>query len=138
MCKPDLSKGLEACVDADFAGCFDNNVAEDPASACSRTGHIIKYGGCLVTWKSKLHSEIALSTNETECIALSTAIRDTISTMQLLREIGVVMNVPDCKKTMKCTVFEHNDGALELSMTPKMRPRAKHIAIKHHHFREHA
>ena len=56
--------------------------------------------------------------------------------MQLLREIGTVMKVPDCKKTMKCAVFEDNNGALELATTPKMRPRTKHIAIKYHHFRQ--
>ena len=57
--------------------------------------------------------------------------------MQLLRELGVVMNIPDCKKTMKCAVFKDNNGALELATTPKMRPMTKHITIKHHHFREH-
>ena len=135
MCKPDASKGLEAFVDADFAGCFDDNVAEDPASVHSRTGFIIKHGGCPVTWKSKLQSEIALSTTEAECIALSTALRDTMSIMQLLRELGVVMNIPDYKKTMKCAVFEDNNGALELVTAPKMRLRTKHVAIKYHHFR---
>ena len=37
----------------------------------------------------------------------------------------------------KCTVFEDNNGALELESAPKIRPRTKHIAIKHHHFRAH-
>ena len=36
---------------------------------------------------------------------------------------------------MKCTVFEDNNGALELANVPKIRPRTKHIAIKYHHFR---
>ncbi len=35
------------------------------------------------------------------------------------------------------TVFEDNNGALELAIEPKYRPRTKHIAIKYHHFREH-
>ena len=47
------------------------------------------------------------------------------------------MNVPECSKSMKCTVFEDNNGALELANAPKMRPRTKHIAIKYHHFRTH-
>ena len=45
------------------------------------------------------------------------------------------MNVEDCSKSMKCTVFEDNNGAVEIAKTPKMRPRTKHIAIKYHHFR---
>ena len=47
------------------------------------------------------------------------------------------MNVADCGKTMKCTVFEDNNGALETAKAPKMRPRTKYIAIKYHHFRMH-
>ena len=47
------------------------------------------------------------------------------------------MNIVDCNKTMKCAVFEDNNGALEMANTPKMRPRTNHIAIKYHHFRTH-
>ena len=47
------------------------------------------------------------------------------------------MNIVDCNKTMKCAVFEDNNGALEMANAPKMRPRTKHIAIKYHHCRTH-
>ena len=57
--------------------------------------------------------------------------------MHFLREVSAVMDVDDCGKTMKCTVFEDNNGALEMSRVPKMRPRTKHVAIKYHHFRKH-
>ena len=35
-----------------------------------------------------------------------------------------------------CHVFEDNSGALEMASNPKYRPRTKHIATKHHHFRQ--
>ena len=35
------------------------------------------------------------------------------------------------------TVFEDNNGALELAREPKYRPRTKHIGIKYHNFRDH-
>ena len=54
MCEPDAEKGLEAFVDADFAGGFDKSTAKDPASVHSRTGFAIKYAGCPIIWKSKL------------------------------------------------------------------------------------
>ena len=44
------------------------------------------------------------------------------------------MDIPECNKSMKCTVFEDNNSALEIAKTSKMRPRTKHIAIKCHHF----
>jgi len=135
MYVPNLSEGVEVYVDADFAGNFNGNNAEDPASVYSRTGFVIKYAGCPITWKSKLQTEIALSTTEAEYIALSTALRETIPLLQLLREISVIMNISECDKKMKCTLFEDNNGALELAKAPKIRPRTKHIAIKYHHFR---
>ena len=57
--------------------------------------------------------------------------------MQLSYEVNIIMNVPDCDKTMKCTVFDDNNGVLELATTSKMRPRTKNIDITHHYFREH-
>ena len=47
----------------------------------------------------------------------------------------VLMDVPSCDKIMKCTVFEDNNGAIELAKAPMMRPRTKHIAMKYHNFR---
>ena len=55
--------------------------------------------------------------------------------MHLLRELGAVIDMPECSKSMKCTVFKDNNGALELANTPKMRLQTKHITIKYHHFR---
>eukprot|EP00957_Ditylum_brightwellii_P136350 10398920-Ditylum_brightwellii.AAC.1 len=41
----------------------------------------------------------------------------------------------DEKADFKCTVFEENNGCVELAKYPRMMPRTKHTAIKHHHFR---
>ena len=43
--------------------------------------------------------------------------------------------MPTCDKTIKCTAFEDDNGTIELAKAPKMRPRTKYAAIKHHHFR---
>ena len=74
-------------------------------------------------------------TTEAEYIALLTALRETILIIHFLREISAVMNLAEYGKKMKCTVFEDNNGALEMAKIPKMRPRTKHIVIKYHHFR---
>ena len=34
------------------------------------------------------------------------------------------------------TVFEDNNGALQLAQAPKTSPRTKHIAVKYHFFRD--
>ena len=41
------------------------------------------------------------------------------------------------KPEIVCTLFEDNNGALELANAPRYRARTKHIALKNHHFREH-
>jgi hypothetical protein len=43
-----------------------------------------------------------------------------------------------CKKPIfKCTAFEDNNGAIALATAEKLRPRAKHINLKYHHFKYH-
>lgn len=44
------------------------------------------------------------------------------------------MNLAECGKTMKYTVFEDNNRALEMAKIPKIRPRTKHIGIKYYYF----
>ena len=129
--KPTKSKGLQCFVDADFAGGWSKDNGTDPSSVFSRTGFVIMYCNCPIIWVSKLQTEIALSTTEAEYIALSQAMRDVISLMFLLEEIQEQMGIPSIKPIVKCTVFEDNNGALELAKTPKIRPRTKHIALKY-------
>jgi hypothetical protein len=70
--KPDKTKGLECFVDADFSGGWNQADANDAENLMSRTGYVIKYANCCcpIHWSSKLQTEIALSTAESEYIAL--------------------------------------------------------------------
>jgi hypothetical protein len=61
-------------VDADFAGHWHKEYSELLESVLSRTGNVIAFCGCPVTWYTKLQSEITRSTTENEYVALSTAI----------------------------------------------------------------
>ena len=101
----------------------------------SRTGYVIKYANCNIIWCSKLQTEIALSTTESEYITLSQSLRDTLPLMELLREIRNAIPSPENISKIYYTVFEDNKGCIELAIAPRMRPRTKHIALKYHHFR---
>ena len=48
---------------------------------------------CPITWQSKLQTEIALSTTESEYIALSTAMREVIPFLNLLKEVSGVFDI---------------------------------------------
>ena len=135
--KPDSSRGLEVFVDADFAGGWSSGDHNNPACVLSRTGYVIMYAGCPITWSSKLQTEIALSTTEAEYIALSQAMRETIPFMNLMQEIGGVFEFFNPKPKSHCKVFEDNISCIKVAESPKFTPRTKHIAIKYHHFRKH-
>ena len=63
--------------------------------------------------------------------------RDLIPPRGILNKLSKVMNLDNKITITHSSVFEDNNGALELAKEPKYRPRTKHIAIKYHHFREH-
>ena len=69
-------------------------------------------------------------------IALSTASRVVLPFRAIILELKPILNIPDAKLVIRCTLFEDNKGAEELANIPKNRPRTKHIAVKYHHFRE--
>ena len=131
-------KFFECWVDADFSSNWRQRDAHnDPMTAKSRSGWIVRFTGAPITWASKIQTITALSTTEAEYIALSMSLREVIPLMSMLKEAtdqGVqIDNLPP---KIHCTVFEDNSGALELARLPKMRPRTKHINQSYHHFRE--
>jgi hypothetical protein len=139
--KPKLGKGLEVYVDASFAGNWDKEDAEwDADTARSRAGYIVVYAGCPIVWASKLQGEIALSSTESEYLAISTVMREVLPLIEILDEIKEnIKGICDIIPEVHCKVFEDNSGAVEVATSAKhtkMRPRTKHINNKYHHFRE--
>jgi hypothetical protein len=129
---------FEVYADADFSGLWDKETAmDDPSTAKSRSGYVILYAGCPILWTSRLQSETALSTTEAEYLSLSSALRETIPLMKLVKEFKKELLLPMATTpVVHCKAFEDNSGAVELAKVPKMRPRTKHINVKYHHFRK--
>ena len=92
-----MSTGLQCYVDADFAGAFDKTVSDDHKCAHSKRGNIIKYANYPILWMSTLQSEISLSTEESEHIALSTALRN-VTPIKLIEEILEAFKLKHTKK----------------------------------------
>ena len=135
---PDTNAGLDCYVDADFCGLHSCEDHQDPISVKSRTGYVLTLFGCPVLWASKLQSEITLSTVAAEYVAFSMAMRELLPMRALLTEIGIVMGLEVTKgnSLVRSTVFDDSTGCLSLGNVPKMSPRNKHLALKHHFFRE--
>ena len=149
LLKPNGQLQVDCYVDADFAGLWGAEDDQDPISVKSRSGHVIFFMGCPFSWSSKLQTQIALSTMESEYIALSQAMRELIACREILKDIYThVLHSPTDGKEIKyhtiaktfgeipmCIVHEDNEACLKFAKMPIMNPRTKHIAIPYHFFR---
>jgi hypothetical protein len=112
---------------------------------------VVTFCGCPVSWTSKLQSEISLSTTESEYIALSSAtgeilpLRCTLhdimqhSFIQLPPVTTDSISTPSFHSTLTASrIYEDNSACIVLSTTdsPQFKPRAKHISLKYHHFKD--
>ena len=89
--KPD-EQDFECFVDADFSGNWDADIADnDPDTARSRTGYIVKFNGCPILWASKLQTEVALSSTEAEYVALSQSMREVLPLIALTQEMNCLL-----------------------------------------------
>ena len=107
---PNIRRGLECYVDADFAGEWKDGNHGSPESVLVRTDFIIVYSGCPITWGSKLQTEIALSTTESEYISLSTAMREVIPFLGLMKETATLFGLLTREPVFRCTVWEDNES----------------------------
>ena len=83
-----------------------------------------------------MQTEIALSTCESEYIALSTAMHALIPVCSLISEIASVLNIDRDQVTKVAKVWEDNNAALKLANAqfPNMSPQTKHIVVIYHWF----
>ena len=134
---------IDCYPDANFAGLWGRNDKQDPHCVRSRTGYVICFADCPILWKSKLQTEIALSTMEAEYIALSTSCRDLFPLIDITKEICAKFDLDECNfnenTKLHIKIHEDNVGALALGkLEPRqMTPRSKHYTIKYYWFREH-
>jgi hypothetical protein len=131
---------VDCYPDADFAGLYGHEDVQDPHCARSRTGYVITAFGCPVLWRSKLQTEIALSTMEAEYVAISAACKDLFPVVNMIKELSRTVGLSDdFNSNIHVKIHEDNVGALTLGrLEPRrMTPRSKHYAIKYHWFRTH-
>ena len=144
--QPTATHDVHCYVDADFGGLWGSEDEQDPICVNSRTGFVLLFMGCPLLWVSKLQTQIALSTMESEYIALSHSMRELIGVRQVLKEIYEHVLSDDISMPTYTTkhkygslpqskVFEDNEACLKFASLPKMSPRTKHIAIPYHFFR---
>lgn len=114
--RPSTTPCIDCYPDADFAGLYGHEDSQDPHCARSRTGYVIRAFSCPILWRSKLQTEIALSTMEAKYVALSTACKDLIPSIALVKELRRAVGLPEeVSSNLHCKIFEDNVGALTLT-----------------------
>ena len=115
---------LKSCAgfsDADWAG--------DPDGRKSTSGYIFQLSGAAISWRSKKHAYVALSTAEGEHIALASAAQAAVWVRQLLTDLR-------SNREEATRIYEENQSAICLAKNPQFHGRTKHIGIKYQFIRE--
>jgi len=107
--------------DADFAG--------DIVDRKSTSGFVFTRGGAAISWMSRKQSMVALSTTESEYVAMSAAVSEVKWLQNLLESMTGNNNKPT-------TMFEDNKSAIFLTKNPVLHRRSKHIEVKYHNTRD--
>ena len=111
---------LEAYADASWGGC--------PETRRSRFGFAIYYGNSLLSWKSKLHPCICLSSAEAEYIAATEVTKEIMWIRGALAELGL--------KQSTTVIHEDNAAVLRMAANPVISGHNKHVALKMLYLRE--
>ena len=96
----------------------------------STSGWIVYWHGAPLTWGSRKQKSIALSSCESEIVALSEAAKDVIYLRKFVR--GLVPKIPQDPTVLSTD----NKAARDLSYNPEHHDRSKHIARRHFFIRD--
>ena len=114
---------LVGYTDADWASSKDNR------RSTSGYYFALNDSGPALAWKSKKQPTVALSSCESEYVALCAGMQEAIYLKRLLEELLQISFGPT-------TIHVDNQGAIDLAKNPTQHDRSKHIDIKYHFCRE--
>jgi hypothetical protein len=111
-------------------GYSDSDWAGDRATRRSTTGYVFLMAGAAVTWKSRKQVTVAMSTNESEYMALGDATKEALWLRSLLTEMSIL------RPKFPIRLNVDNEGCIHLAENPLLSDRSKHIDIRHHFVRD--
>ena len=113
----------------DLLCCVDASWGDDPETRKSRFGFAIYMGRSLVSWRSKLHPCICLSTAEAEYLAATQAAKEVKWLRSLLSFAGF-------KQPKPTLMLEDNEACIAMVNNPVVSGRNKHVELRQHYVRE--
>ena len=113
-------------------GMSDATWGSDVDNSRSVSGHIFFLGGGPITWSSKSQKTVALSSAESEYVAMCAAAKEAIHLNQLLPELDdSIYSRDNCM-----LIYGDNTACIAIAKDPVMHERQKHFDLKLHFVRE--
>ncbi|CAI5963826.1 unnamed protein product [Closterium sp. NIES-65] len=103
----------------------DASYASEPEDMTSVGGFICCVGGGPIAWESKKQVDQALSSVESEYVALFRAVREIVWQRRLLAELGEEQQGPT-------PLYSDSEGAIALAKNPVLHGLTKHMRVKWH------
>jgi hypothetical protein len=107
----------------------DADGARNISDRKSTSGYFMFVGGNLVTWRSKKHNVVALSSAEAEFRGMAKGLCELLWLKRLLTEIGYA---PSCEMNLFCD----NKVAIDISHNPIQHDRTKHVEVDRHFIKQ--
>ena len=111
-----------------LVGYADASFGSDVETRRSVGAFVFFLNGAAVAWRSRLQPSVALSTTESEYMALSDAAQEAVYLRKVLAFVGFPQPTT--------LIFEDNEPCIHIAMNPTVTPRVKHVDIKYHFIRE--
>lgn len=124
------SPGLHGYCDIDWAGPYSDK-------AKSTSSYVFLLAGGPISWASKKQMTVALSSTESEYIAMGLATQEALWIQLLLTEINI--NQYFATPVLLCHPINlniNNQSAITLTCNPEYHARTKHIHIHYHFLRQ--
>ena len=108
----------------------DSSYANSLSDRRSFSGSVTFYAGCAIAWFCAKHGVVALSTTESEYIALTSAAQSLAWVQGLLLELQIAST------SVKPILYGDNISSHFLTHNASLHRRSKHIDVRYHYIRE--
>ncbi|KAL3835280.1 hypothetical protein ACJIZ3_003671 [Penstemon smallii] len=125
------SSDLRLCFGSEkptLIGYTDSDMAGDIDSRKSTSGYLVSFAGGAVSWQSRLQKCVALSTTESEFIAITEACKELLWMRRYLQELGFEQE--------RYVLFCDSQSAIHLGKNSTFHSRSKHIDVRYHWIRD--
>ncbi|KAL0298882.1 UNVERIFIED_CONTAM: Retrovirus-related Pol polyprotein from transposon TNT 1-94 [Sesamum radiatum] len=114
-----------------LVGYSDADGSADRDERKSTSGYAFLLGGAAITWCSKKHPCISLSTMEVEYVACTSAVQEAIWLRRFLKSLRISMHIDDA-----IVIYCDNTTTIAYAKDTKYHGRTEHIDTRYHFIRD--